>query len=48
MDCGRRILLGNGYLKTSPAGTWAGRDRSFAYRAYLDCLRTGTELDSGG
>ncbi|CAH2403079.1 hypothetical protein MES5069_360145 [Mesorhizobium escarrei] len=24
------------------------RDRSFAYRAYLECLRTGTELDSGG
>ncbi|AZO28671.1 MULTISPECIES: Fic family protein [unclassified Mesorhizobium] len=24
------------------------RDRSFAYRAYLEYLRTGTELDSGG
>ncbi|WP_394889925.1 hypothetical protein [Mesorhizobium sp. AaZ16] len=23
------------------------RDRSFAYRAYLECLQTGTVLDSG-
>lgn len=24
------------------------RDRSFAYRAYLDCLRVGTDLDDPG
>lgn len=28
---GRRILLGNGYLKTSAAGTWAGRATRGAY-----------------